>query len=132
MNRVALAAQLSQPQQCSLTKRLTLGIQLCGLRYVDCTASAGSLFSNSHSTVSLHLPCPQPASAPPPSLSELSPPVGAVCVAFRSTLGPDMADKLTGDHQTVKNLLATLDTLGADDTNFDMQLRARWGRTQQL
>jgi hypothetical protein len=40
-----------------------------------------------------------------------------------------MADKLTGDHQVVKNLLATLDTLGADDATFDMQLRARWVRT---
>jgi hypothetical protein len=41
-----------------------------------------------------------------------------------------MSDKLTGDHQMVKNLLATLDTLGADDANFDMQLRARCASTQ--
>jgi hypothetical protein len=36
-----------------------------------------------------------------------------------------MADKLTGDHQLMKNLLATLDTFTADNPNFDMQLRAR-------
>jgi hypothetical protein len=36
-----------------------------------------------------------------------------------------MADKLTGDHQLMKHLLATLDTFTADNPSFDMQLRAR-------
>lgn len=35
-----------------------------------------------------------------------------------------MADQAAGEHQHVKNLLATLDTLGADNPQFDMQLRA--------
>lgn len=45
---------------------------------------------------------------------------------LRSTLGAAAADKLTGDHQLMKQLLATLDTLPATHPDFDMQLRARW------
>jgi len=50
-------------------------------------------------------------------------PSGSCC--GRSTLGAAVADKLTGDHQMAKNLLATLDTLSATDPQFDIQLRAR-------
>eukprot|EP00775_Hariotina_reticulata_P007151 gene7151-7366_t len=42
----------------------------------------------------------------------------------RSTLGPVVADQLTNEHSTVKQLLAMLDTMSATDPGFDMQLRA--------
>jgi hypothetical protein len=48
--------------------------------------------------------------------------------AGRSTLGAAAADKLTGDHQLVKAMHNTLDTLTADHPDFDTQLRSRWGR----
>jgi hypothetical protein len=41
----------------------------------------------------------------------------------RSTLGPAVADQLLGEHSAMKSMLATLDTMAANDPNFDMQLR---------
>eukprot|EP00882_Tetradesmus_deserticola_P031895 GHRQ01036076.1.p3 GENE.GHRQ01036076.1~~GHRQ01036076.1.p3 ORF type:complete len:125 (-),score=30.36 GHRQ01036076.1:178-552(-) len=41
----------------------------------------------------------------------------------RSTLGAAVADQMLGEHSQVKTMLATLDTMAANDPSFDMQLR---------
>jgi hypothetical protein len=41
----------------------------------------------------------------------------------RSTLGAAAADQLLGEHSSLKSMLATLDTMAANDPDFDMQPR---------